>query len=170
MSPPLRKSPDRIGLWDGLGEGILEVVSTDHCPFNGKTGTGTPDDFTKIPKGVGGVDHRLSLLWWGGVREKKITVHRFVNLVSTRPSKIFGMYPQKGAIMKGSDGDLVIWDPDKKIQISAETQVENCDSSVYEGFQLTGAPSKVITSGRVVYDSGNFDLSRSQGKYIFRKR
>lgn len=170
MSPPLRKSPDMIGLWDALGEGTLEVVSTDHCPFNGKGGVGTPDDFTKIPKGVGGVDHRLSLLWSGGVLEKKITVHRFVNLVSTRPAKIFGMYPQKGAIMKGSDGDLVIWDPDKKTKISAGTQVENCDTSVYEGFELTGAPAKVITAGRVVYDNGNFDLSRTQGKYIFRKR
>jgi len=170
MSPPLRKSPDITRLWDGLAEGTLEVVSTDHCPFNGKGGVGSPDDFTKIPKGVGGVDHRLSLLWNGGVREKKITVHRFVNLISTRPSKIFGLYPRKGAIMKGSDGDLLIWDPDKKIQITAEKQVENCDTSVYEGFELTGAASKVIIGGRLVYNNGDFDLSRAKGKYIYRKR
>ncbi|MEN8223142.1 MAG: amidohydrolase family protein, partial [Acidobacteriota bacterium] len=171
MSPPLRKSHDLAGLWDGLSDGTLEVVSTDHCPFNSKgEDNQSPDDFTKIPKGVGGVDHRLSLLYSKGVLENKITIYRFVNLISTRPAKIFGLYPQKGAIMKGSDADLVIWDPEKKIKISAETQVQNCDSSVYEGFEVTGGPSKVIAGGRVIFDNGNFDLSRAKGKFVYRKR
>jgi len=171
MSPPLRKSHDMTGLWEGLSEGTLEVVSTDHCPFNSKgENNATPDDFTKIPKGVGSIDHRLSLLYSKGVLEKKITIHRFVNLVSTRPAKIFGLYPQKGAIIEGADADLVIWDPDKKTEISAATQVQNCDSSVYEGVEVTGAPSKVILGGRVVFDNGNFDLSRAKGKFIYRKR
>ncbi len=171
MSPPLRKLHDIAGLWNGLSEGVLEVISTDHCPFNlkGENGSGT-DDFTKIPKGVGGVDHRLSFLYSKGVLEKKITIHRFVNLISTRPAKIFGLYPQKGTIMKGSDADLVIWDPDKKTKISAETQIQNCDSSVYEGMEVTGGPSRVITGGRVVFDNGNFDLSRTKGNFLYRKR
>jgi len=171
MSPPLRKLHDIAGLWGGLSEGTLEVVSTDHCPFNSKgENSSCPDDFTKIPKGVGGVDHRLSLLYSKGVLEKKMTIHRFVNLISTRPAKIFGLYPQKGAIIKGSDADLVIWDPDKKTKISAETQVQNCDSSIYEGMEVTGGASKVVMDGRVVYDNGDFDLSRANGKFIPRNR
>ena len=141
MSPPLRKVYDVSRLWEGVSDGTLEVISTDHCPFNSKgEDYSGPDDFTKVPKGVGGIDHRLSLIYSKGVIEKKITIHRFVNLISTRPAKIFGLYPQKGAIMKGADADLVIWDPKKSVKISAETQFENCDSSVYEGFELTGAP------------------------------
>lgn len=171
MSPPLRKVYDVSRLWEGVSDGTLEVISTDHCPFNSKgEDYSGPDDFTKVPKGVGGIDHRLSLIYSKGVIEKKITIHRFVNLISTRPAKIFGLYPQKGAIMKGADADLVIWDPKKSVKISAETQFENCDSSVYEGFELTGVPSKVISGGIVVFDNGNFDLTRARGNFIYRKR
>lgn len=171
MSPPLRKVYDISRLWDAVSDGTLEVISTDHCPFNSKgENYSGPDDFTKVPKGVGGVDHRLSLIYSKGVIENKITILRFVNLISTRPAKIFGLYPQKGAILKGSDADLVIWDPQKKVKISAGTQVENCDSSVYEGLEVTGAPLKVIAGGRVVFDNGNFDLTRAKGNYIYRNR
>lgn len=171
MSPPLRKIHDISRLWDGLNDGTLEVISTDHCPFNlkGDNYSG-PDDFSTIPKGVGGVDHRMSLIYSKGVNEKRISIHRFVNLVSTRPAKIFGLYPQKGAIMKGSDADLVIWDPDKRSKITAESQHQNCDSSVYENFKITGSPSVVIAGGKVVFEDGNFDLSRAKGNYIYRKR
>ncbi len=171
MSPPLRKVHDISRLWDGLNDGTLEVISTDHCPFNSKgENYSGPDDFSAIPKGVGGVDHRMSLIYSKGVVEKKISIHRFVNLVSTRPAKIFGLYPQKGAIMKGSDADLVIWDPNRKSKITAESQHQNCDSSVYENFKITGAPSKVIAGGKIVFEDGNFDLTRAKGNYIYRKR
>jgi len=171
MSPPLRKIHDISRLWDGLNDGTLEVISTDHCPFNSKGDDYSgPDDFSAIPKGVGGIDHRMSLIYSKGVKEKKISIHRFVNLVSTRPAKIFGLYPQKGAIMKGSDADLVVWDTKKISEITAKTQFQNCDSSVYENFKITGAPSVVIAGGKVVFKDGNFDLTRAKGNYIYRKR
>ncbi len=171
MSPPLRKIHDIQRLWDGLNDGTLEVISTDHCPFNSKGDDYSgPDDFSSIPKGVGGVDHRMSLIYSKGVNEKRISIHRFVNLVSTRPAKIFGLYPQKGIITKGSDADLVVWDPEKSSKITAKTQFQNCDSSVYENFKITGAPSIVIAGGKVVFEKGNFDLTRAKGNYIYRKR
>jgi len=171
MSPPLRKTYDVNKLWDGISNGILEVISTDHCPFNFKGDNYSgPDDFTLIPKGIGGVDHRLSLVYTKGVKEKKINIHRFVNLISTRPAKIFGLYPAKGTIMKGSDADLVLWDTDKESVITAKNQFQYCDSSVYEGIKISGGPSKVIAGGKLVFENGLFDLTQAKGNYLFRKR
>ncbi len=171
MSPPLRQTFDINKLWDGISNGILEVISSDHCPFNLKNDDYSgPNDFTIVPKGIGGVDHRMSLMYTKGVSEKKINIHRFVNLTSTRPAKIFGLYPAKGTIMKGSDADIVLWDTNKESFISAKNQFQNCDSSAYEGIKTIGCPLKVIAGGRLVFDNGLFNLTQAKGNYLFRKR
>ncbi|MEN8152406.1 MAG: dihydropyrimidinase [Acidobacteriota bacterium] len=169
MSPPLRKEIDKSALWSALKDGIIETLATDHCPFNNK-GENAIDDFSRIPKGVGSIENRLGLLYTFGVLENRITINQFVNMISTKPAKIFGLYPQKGTIMKGADADLVLWDPETEFSISVKDQFQNCDTSVYEGFKLKGKPDIVIAGGKVVFKEGLFDLNNVSGKYLFRKR
>lgn len=171
MCPPLRNESGPISLWNALYEGLIDVISTDHCPFMGKGDRSDyPDNFSKIPKGVGGVEFRLKLLYTYGVLPGKISVNRFVNLVSTRPAKIFGLYPRKGAICPGADADLVIWDPEKSEKISVKSQYQNCDSNIYDGTDIMGGPETVIKGGKIVFEKGLFDISSQRGRYIKRYR
>jgi len=152
ISPPIRSMKDQAALWEALADGTVDVISTDHCPFNTK---GQKDigisDFTKIPNGAGGIEHRLALLYAYGVSTGKISLQQFVALTSTNAARIFGLYPRKGTITVGSDADLVIWNPTVKSVISVSTQLQQCDSNIYEGIELTGAAENVFKSGKLVF-------------------
>jgi dihydropyrimidinase len=149
LSPPLRSRRHRDALWQGLQDGTLQTVGTDHCPFMMHQKDKGKNDFRKIANGAGGVEHRLSLLFTFGVLQNKISLEDFVKLTSTNPAKIFGMYPQKGIISEGADADILIWDPKKEQTITAKNQQQNCDHNIYEGFRTKGSPSIVIAKGKV---------------------
>lgn len=150
MSPPLRKKSDNQALWKGIQSGNIQTIGTDHCPFNLKQKLIGKDDFRKIPNGTGGVEHRMSLLYTYGVLEQKISISQFVALTSTNAAKIFGLYPDKGIIMDGSDADIVVWNPNKKNTVSAKTHHQNCDLNIYEGINTMGGPKFVVKNGEIV--------------------
>jgi dihydropyrimidinase len=169
FTPPLREKWHQEKLWSGLQRDHLQVVSTDHCPFCFKEqkelGRG---DFTKIPNGGPGVEHRMSLIYSGGVARGRFSVNRFVELVSTTPAKLFGLYPRKGTIAGGSDADLVIFDPRRKHTISAKTHHMRVDYSMFEGIEVTGMPEVVLSRGRVVIDRDKFLGRAGQGEFLRR--
>ncbi len=170
MSPPIRPKGHQDVLWNALKAGQLQVVATDHCPFNqhGQKDMGK-DDFRKIPNGAAGIEHRLPLLYTYGVRAGKIDLHQFVDLTSTRAAKIFGLYPRKGAIRVGADADLVVFDPEASGTISAATHHHRCDRNIFEGFEVRGLPAFVIAAGRVQYADGDLKVERGAGQYLKRK-
>jgi len=149
ISPPLRKKEDQDALWQALADGTLQTVATDHCPFNLSQKKVGIDDFRKIPNGAGSVEHRLALLYTYGVLQNKISIHRFVDLVSTSPAKIFNLYPAKGEIAIGADADLVIWNPKPEQNISVKTHYQNCDCELFEGFKTIGKAEYVILKGEI---------------------
>ena len=169
IAPPLRAVEHQEDLWEALRTGILQVVGTDHCPFNlaGQKELGR-HDFRKIPGGAAGVEHRLALLYSYGVRPGRIELQEFVDLTSTRPAQLFGLYPRKGSISIGADADLVLWDPGASGTISAATHHQRCDRSIFEGFPVTGLPSTVIAAGRVQYQDGDLAVERGAGRYLAR--
>ncbi len=148
-SPPLRPADHQAELWTGLVKDDLQVVSTDHCPFDfhGQKDLGR-GDFRKVPNGLPGVEDRVDLLHDGGVVAGRISPERWVEIVSTAPARMFGMYPQKGAIAVGSDADIVIYDPTAEHVISASTHHMDVDYSCYEGRRVRGASSIVLSRGR----------------------
>jgi dihydropyrimidinase len=169
FTPPLREKWHQEKLWNGLKCDHLQVVSTDHCPFCFKEQKEMGrDDFTKIPNGGPGVEHRMSLIYSGGVAGGRFSVNRFVELVSTTPAKLFGLYPRKGTIAVGSDADLVIFDPRRKHTISAKTHHMRVDYSMFEGIQVTGMPDTVLSRGRVVVDKDKFLGRAGQGEFLKR--
>lgn len=169
FTPPLREKWHQEKLWNGLKRDHLQVVSTDHCPFCFKEqkelGRG---DFTKIPNGGPGVEHRLSLIYSGGVAAGRFSVNRFVELVSTTPAKLFGLYPRKGTIAVGSDADIVIFDPKRKHTISAKSHHMRVDYSMFEGIEVTGMPQTVLSRGNVVVDNGKFLGRTGAGEFVKR--
>jgi dihydropyrimidinase len=169
FTPPLREKWNQEKLWNGLKHDHLQVVSTDHCPFCFKEQKELGrDDFTKIPNGGPGVEHRMSLIYSGGVAGGRFNANRFVELVSTTPAKLFGLYPRKGTIAVGSDADLVIFDPKRKHTISAQTHHMRVDYSMFEGIQVTGMPDVVLSRGRVVVDGERFLGRAGQGEFLRR--
>ncbi|MCX6545299.1 MAG: dihydropyrimidinase [Acidobacteria bacterium] len=171
MSPPLRDKGHQDALWRGLRQNTLQVVSTDHCPFRMDDPAQKPlgkDDFSKIPNGVPGIETRLMLLWDGGVRTGRIDAHRFVELVAANPARMFGMWPRKGTIAVGSDGDLVVWDPDLQVTLTAATLHMRVDYNPYEGRVVTGAPAVVISRGDVIVDHGTSTGRSGRGQFIKR--
>ncbi len=170
MSPPLRSKEDQAALWKALQMGDLQVVSTDHCPFNfkGQKELGR-DDFSKIPNGAPGIENRVSLIFSEGVLKKRISLHRFVEIVSTAPAKLFGMFPAKGTVAVGSDADLVIFDPKKPFTISVSSNHQNVDYTPYEGVKGKGVVETVIAGGRVIVDQGKLMVEPGSGRYIQRK-
>jgi dihydropyrimidinase len=170
FTPPLRPKWHQQRLWDGLAADHLQVVSTDHCPFCFKEQKELgKNDFTKIPNGGPGIEHRLSLLFTGGVGEGRFSVNRFVELVATSPAKLFGLYPQKGTIAVGSDADLVIFDADEEQVISAATHHMRVDYSMFEGIKVKGVPRQVLCRGRMVVDQGKFLGRAGRGSFLRRK-
>jgi len=169
FTPPLREKWNQEKLWNGLKHDHLQVVSTDHCPFCFKEQKEMGrDDFTKIPNGGPGVEHRMSLIYSGGVANGRFSANRFVELVSTTPAKLFGLYPRKGTIAVGSDADLVIFDPNRKHTISAATHHMRVDYSMFEGIQVVGMPEVVLSRGRVVVERENFLGHAGQGEFLRR--
>ena len=171
MSPPLREKWHQDVLWKGILRNDLQVVSTDHCPFcmneppQKQLGL---NDFSKIPNGAPGIETRLMLLW-DGVRTGRINEHRFVEIVSATPARMFGLWPRKGTIAVGSDGDLVLWDPNRSVTLSAATHHMRVDYNPYEGRVVHGAPAKVISRGEVIVDNGAFKGKRGRGQFIKRQ-
>jgi len=169
MSPPLRPKDTQERLWRGLAFNDLQAISTDHCPFCMKEqkvlGRG---DFSKIPNGAPGIETRMSLVYDGGVRTGRISLNRFVELTSTSPAKIFGLFPRKGTIAPGSDADIVVFDPEKKIRLSVKTLHMKVDYNPYEGREVVGATDTVISRGRVVIDGGKFVGRAGSGSFIKR--
>jgi dihydropyrimidinase len=170
MSPPLRDESNWDILWAGLRQGDLASVSTDHCPFNfkGQKELGRKS-FAAIPNGAPGIEHRLMLLFEAGVNQGRLGLNRFVEVVSTAPAKMFGLFPQKGTVAVGSDADLVIFDPAKPFRISAKTHHQNVDYTPYEGFQGTGAPTVVVANGKVIVQDGKFLGRKGDGRFLKRK-
>jgi dihydropyrimidinase len=169
MSPPLRPKETQDRLWRGLAGNDLQAVSTDHCPFCMKEqkelGKG---DFSKIPNGAPGIETRMSLVFDGGVRTGKISVNRWVELTSTSPAKIFGLFPRKGTIAPGSDADLVVFDPNRRETLSAKTLHMKVDYNPYEGREVTGVSETVLSRGKVVVENGKFTGRVGAGSFVKR--
>jgi dihydropyrimidinase len=170
FTPPLREKWHQEKLWQGLAHDTLQVVSTDHCPFCFKEQKEMgKDDFTKIPNGGPGIEHRLSLIYTGGVHGKRFSANRFVEVVSTTPAKLFGLFPRKGTIAAGSDADIVIFDPTAHDVISAKTHHMRVDYSMFEGIAITGIPKTVLSRGKAVVDSGKFVGRPGSGQFLRRQ-
>lgn len=165
ISPPLRSISDMNALWDALSDGTLQAVGTDHCPFNFTQKLSGIDDFRKIPNGAGGVEHRLGILYTYGVLKNRISMERMIELTSTMPAKIFGLYPSKGLIAEGSDADLVVWNPEPAKIISASNHHQRCDHNIYEGLAVRGRAEYVLRRGSVMVGKGKI-TSESRGKYL----
>ncbi|CAL1685232.1 unnamed protein product [Lasius platythorax] len=167
LSPPLRPDTDtpRV-LMNILAKDNLQVIGSDHCTFNAEQKALGKDDFTKIPNGVNGVEDRMAVLWEKGVHAGIMDPTRFVAVTSTNAAKIFNLYPRKGVIAIGSDADIVIWDPNRKRTISAQTHVQAVDFNIFEGMEVTGVPEYVIVSGRVCVDECELKAVHGFGKYV----
>ncbi len=169
MTPPLRPKENQEKLWRGLQFNDLQAISTDHCPFCFKEqkelGRG---DFSKIPNGGPGVEDRMSLVFNGGVVAGRISPNRFVELVSTSPARIFGLFPRKGTIAVGSDADIVIFDPEAEKTISAKTHHMNVDYSAYEGMKVRGVSETVLSRGKIIVDKGQYLGKPGEGQFLKR--
>ncbi len=170
-TPPPRPKKNQELLWHALATDVLSVVSTDHCPFNweGQKTLGK-DDFSKIPNGGPGIENRLHMLHHFGVREGRISMRRFVELVSTNPARFFGLYPRKGTIAVGSDADIVVFDPEKRHKISAEGHHSNIDYNLYEGTEVVGAPEVVLVRGQVVVENDELVGEPGAGQFVKQAR
>jgi dihydropyrimidinase len=170
-SPPLRDPAEghQEALWHGLANGILQVIATDHCPFDfaGQKTLGR-DDFTQIPNGLPVVEHRFQLMIHAALAESRFSLNRMVDVSSTAPAKMFGLFPKKGTIAVGSDADIAIVNPAAKTIISAQTHHMNVDYSCFEGMELTGQVETVLSRGSVIVADGEFRGSKSHGKYLRR--
>jgi dihydropyrimidinase len=170
FTPPLREKKNQEPLWGALKHDVLQVISTDHCPFrfaDQKTlGLG---DFTKIPNGGPGIENRMQLAYHHGVNEGHISLERFVEVTAEAPAKIFGMYPKKGVLAVGSDADILVWDPEAKYTITAATQSMHTDYSIFEGFQVKGNARQVFSRGELVVEGGKFLGAVGRGRYLHRE-
>lgn len=182
-SPPMRDAEDNDRLWLGLTNNEMQTIGTDHCPFfydgtkpiiyegkpiaiKGKElGAG---NFTKIPNGLPGIEDRLPIMWSYGVNTGRLSPNQFVAMNSTNVAKIFGLYPRKGALLPGSDADILIWDPEKERVQSAATSHQRTDYNLYEGWKIKGVPEKVFLRGEMIVDGDNWYGKAGGGKYLKR--
>ncbi len=183
-SPPMRTKADNARLWQAIERGEMQTIGTDHCPFF-YDGTKPilyegeeiaipgkelgADDFTKIPNGLPAVGDRLPVMWTEGVVKGRITPNQFVALTSTNPAKIFGMYPRKGALLPGSDADIVIWNPKRKVKHGVAMSHHRTDYNLFEGWELEGYPEKVFLRGKLIVDGDKWLGKRGSGQFIKRK-
>lgn len=183
-SPPMRTKEDNKGLWQALINDQFQVIATDHCPFfydgtkaidyEGQS-VAIPgkelgaDDFTKIPNGLPAVQDRMPILWTKAVASGEMTPNQFVALTSTNAAKIFGLYPQKGTIAEGSDADLVIWDPKRKLTYGVAHSHQRTDYNLFEGWELTGYPEKVFLRGNLIVDGEKWMGKAGMGKFLHRE-
>ena len=183
-SPPLRTKRDNSALWRGIRDGTIQAVGTDHCPFffdgtrpilyegrevmiPGKE-LGS-EDFTQIPNGLPMIGDRLPILWTEGVGKGRLTPNRFVELTSANPAKIFGLYPKKGALLPGSDADILLWDPEKTVTYGVKVAHHRTDYNLFEGWELKGMPAKVFLRGNLIVDGERWLGKPGMGKFVFRK-
>jgi len=169
MSPPLRDAWNQPFLWNGLRDGLIQTVATDHAPFDfaGQKEMGRKD-FTKIPNGIPSLEDRINLLYTYGVKAGRIDLHTLVNAASTQVAKTFDLFPRKGAIQPGADADLVVFDPDYRGVISAKTQHMNIDYSAFEGWKIEGRPSVVTVRGEIAVRDGKFVGNPVRGQFLRR--
>jgi dihydropyrimidinase len=169
-SPPLRPKDHQEDLWSGLKQGDLQLVATDHAPFNfhGQKDLGK-GDFSKIPNGLPSVEDRFTLIFQG-VHDGRISLNRFVDLVATAPARMFGLYPRKGTIAPGFDADIVVFDPNHERTLSAKTHHMNVDYSCFEGMTVKGLPEVVLQRGSVLVEDGEFHGKEGQGQFLKRSR
>ncbi len=171
MSPPLRGDGHNDFLWKALEENQLDVVATDHCPFHmkGQKDRGK-ENFTLIPNGVAGVEHRMGLIYTFGVVPGVLSLCRWVDVCAAAPARIFGLYPRKGVLCEGADADIVLWDTSKETVISAQTHVTNCDTNIYEGMPLKAVPHMVIANGKIVMEKGRVSAQKGNGRFLYRQK
>ncbi|MFW9935687.1 MAG: dihydropyrimidinase [Candidatus Thorarchaeota archaeon] len=167
--PQIKKKEDNARLWQGLINGEIQVVATDTCTFDTQQKAMWKGDFRKIPFGLPGVETMFPLLYTEGVGKKRFSLNHLVKLVSTNPAKIFGMFPRKGTIAPGSDADLVVFDPKKKVTLHAENLQTNCDWSPFEGWKLKGYPLMTISRGKIVVNDGKLVGECNHGQFLKRK-
>jgi dihydropyrimidinase len=168
MSPPLRDKRNQKILWEALAAGQIDTVGTDHCPFDTSQKLLGKDAFTQIPNGIPGIEERVNLLYTYGVKRGNLDIHRFVDAASTKPAKLFGLFPRKGTIAVGSDADLVIYDPNYKGTVSVKTQHVNNDYNGFEGMEIDGRPSVVTVRGKVQVRDGIFVGDSRHGRFLRR--
>jgi dihydropyrimidinase len=169
MSPPLRDAQNQRVLWEALEAGAIDTVGTDHCPFDVEQKLMGKDAFTLIPNGIPGVEDRVNLMYTYGVRRGALHVRRFVDALSTKAAKLFGLYPKKGEIAVGSDADLVVYDPEYRGVISVKTQQMANDYSGFEGVAIEGRPAVVMVRGKVQVRDGVFVGERTRGQFLRRR-
>ena len=183
-SPPMRPPADNARPWEGLSDDIIQTIGTDHCPFffdgtrpivyEGKE-VAIPgkelgkDDFTKIPNGLPAVGDRLPVMWTYGVGKGRITPNQFVAFTSTNPAKIFGLYPRKGTLLPGSDADVVIWDPERRVKYGVAHSQHRTDYNLFEGWELVGYPEKVYLRGQLIVDNEHWLGKAGSGKFLHRQ-
>lgn len=171
MSPPLRHQEDCEALWNALRDNELDVVATDHCPFNFKIEKQAgAHDFTSCPNGAPGVEERLRIMFSEGVAKGRITVNQLVKYLCTNPSRMYGLYPQKGTLMPGSDADLVLMDPNKQRTLTHEDMHSAVDYTCYEGMELTGDIDLVMLRGKVIVKDNQFLGQKGDGQYLKRHK
>ena len=170
-TPPPRDKANQDVLWDAVRTDVLCAISTDHCAFNwdGQKTLGR-DDFSKIPNGGPGLENRLQMIHHFGVREGRITLNRMVELLATNPAKLFGLYPRKGTLAVGSDADIVVFDPEKRVTISAATHHSKIDYNLYEGTEVVGSPEIVLLRGNVLVENGELVAAPGIGRFVARAR
>ena len=171
MSPPLRTDADREALWKGpLENGEIQIVATDHCPFNyGIEKQMGKDDFTKCPNGAPGVEERMILLFSEGVMKNRISLNRFVEVACTNPAKVYGLYPKKGILNRGADADLIILDPEREQTLTHANMHGAVDYTAYEGVPVKGYIDLVMQRGNVIAKENRFTGARGAGEFIHRK-
>jgi dihydropyrimidinase len=182
-SPPLRSPTDNNRLWQGVADGTIQTIATDHCAFffdGSRTINyeGQPiaipgkelgkDDFTKIPNGLPGVGDRLPILWTYAVRSGKLSPNQFVALTSTNAAKIFGLYPRKGTLAPGADADIAIWDPNRHVRYGLAYAHHRTDYNLYENWELVGFPEKVLLRGSLIVDGDQWLGKAGMGRYLYR--
>jgi dihydropyrimidinase len=182
-SPPMRKAADQQGLWNGLENGTIQVLATDHCPFffNGRQPivyegqeVAIPgkelgeENFTLIPNGLPGIADRLPVFWTHAVNTGRISPNRFVELTATNPARIFGLYPKKGTLAEGSDADIALWDPEKELEYGLAWAHHRTDYNLYEGWKLRGYPVKVFLRGKLIVDNRQWFGKAGEGRFVHR--
>lgn len=168
MSPPLRDKKNNDLLWESLRLGHLQTIATDHCPFFMEQKKMGIDNFTKIPNGAPGVEARMALIHHFGVNNGNISMGKFIELTSSNPAKIFGMYPKKGTIAVNSDADIVVFDPNKEVTISVDNLHERVDYTPYEGFKVKGYPVATFSRGELIAENGEYVGKEGRGQLIRR--